>query len=389
MKRYRGREAYFFAFLLCLSQAVAAPESGTTAEGVSTPFEGPNYPRWNFGVANTFYAYNGENTAWETTRVTLTYLDDLVEPFVQFRTSDALGFKIGVGALVGMNQEAKVKEYYPFLQTKLSFPHWTADFGSLDGHHDFPAPILDPLTNVVAQLRTNGSDQVPVHYESFPRTGEYTHGVYEYGASLRWFDVNQRGELYINWQLPDTTNHRERFDIGITHREATSDLPLYFSAHYWHNGGHENPHLIPITENYTAALGLREDTYSVLLLGSLFLPDRQGVPNVKIAGTALYADFTLRSGSWAVTPSLFLSDEFRNHANHYFAVEGDPFFRAPFYVGLNFEKIWKWFEGCELRMGFVNGLFQRSVNEKFNPTQLRYDQMVHFTFRYLFGKENG
>jgi len=368
----------------------AVPEVDVVDSAVTTviPPTSNTFPRWNFGVSNSFYAYNGENTAWDQTRVTLTYLDNLVEPFMLIRASQVLSFKAGVGLLVAMNQEQKVREHYPIVQSKVTFPDWSATFGSLDNNHDFPAPILDPLTSYVAQIRTNGSDQVPVHYETFPRTGEYSHGKYEYGLAVNWFRPDVRGELYLNWQLPDTAQHRERFDAGLTHRVDWDGIPLYFAVHYWHNGGHENPHPIPVTENYTVAIGLRDDHYNFLALGSLFLPDRQAKPGLNTSGTALYADVTLRSGTWSITPSVFASDELRNSSNKYFAVEGDPFFRVPFYVGISFEKKWEWFEGSELKLGFVNGFFQRSVFEKFNPTQMRYDQLLRFSFRYLFGKES-
>lgn len=374
-------------FFVCpvLAAPEETPDSAVTAE---IPPSAKSFPRWNFGVSNNFYAYNGENTAWDQTRITLTYLDDLVEPFVLVRASEILSFKAGVGLLVAMNQEQKVREHYPIVQSKISFSDWSATFGSLDGGHDFPAPILDPLTTFVAQIRTNGSDQVPVHYETFPRTGEYTHGAYEYGLAVKWFHVDNRGEIYLNWHLPDTAQHRERFDAGLTHRVNVDGVPLYFGAHYWHNGGHENNHPIPVTENYTVGLGLRDDYYNFLILGSLFLPNRQANAFLNVAGSAVYADVTLRSGNWSITPSLFASDELRNPANRYFSVEGDPFFRVPFYIGINFEKKWQWFEGSELKLAFVNGFFQRSVNEKFNPTQMRYDQLLRFTFRYLFGKES-
>jgi len=366
----------------------AADPAGAVTETAAIESPSPSFPRWNFGISNSFYAYNGENTAWDKTRVTLTYLDDLVEPFLLVRTSEVLSFKLGVGALVAMNQEQKIRDYFPIVQTKVTFPDWSATFGTLDPGHDFPSPILDPLTSFVAQIRTNGSDQVPTHYESFPRTTEFTHGVYEYGASFKWLQPSNRGELYINWHLPDTTNHRERFDIGLTTRDSSGGIPLYLGAHYWHNGGHENAHVVSITENYTAALGLREDYYNLLALGSFFLPDRDGNPKANYAGLALYADFTVKAGSWSVTPSVFISDELRNPKNIYFSVEGDPFFRVPFYIGMNFEKTWEWFEGCQLKLGFVNGFFQRSAAEKFNPTQMRYDQLVRFTFKYLFGKDS-
>lgn len=345
------------------------------------------YPRWRPGFWNSFYAYNGENHAWEQTRITITYLEDLFQPYAEFELSEMLRFRAGAGLVIPMNQEQKIRAFYPYVQTQFQFPGWSMTLGSLEGNHDYPAPLLDPLVSLVPQIRLGSSDQVPIDYENFPETGKYTHGVYEYGLQFRWGNTSlERGELYVNWHLPDTSNHRERFDIGLIERKLAAGLPWYLGIHYWHNGGHENSHAVSITENYTMGVGLRDDNFSALLLGSLFLPNRDGGGKI-IGGSALYFDYTYRIGAWKLQPILFVSDEFRNQANRFISIEGDPFFRVPFYVGLNVGATWKIVPECAIDFGLVNGFFQPTVMQEFNPNKLRYDQMLAVKVKYFFDKD--
>lgn len=346
------------------------------------------------GLYNNFLFYNKENGAWEETSITLTYFENLVQPFLQWDLGENARFRVGAGFLIGMNQEEKVRKTYPYIQNRFYVSDVsTLDLGSLDSPHDFPAPILDPLIQMTPNIRLGDSTQVPITYESYPFTGKLSHGMYEYGVAYRWDwaakkdeEADSRGELYINWQLPDTSNHRERFDIGFSMRKPILGLPWYAAAHYWHNGGHENPHVVEITENYTGAVGLRNDTFNLLALGSMFVGDR-GKPNLNYNGLALYGDYRLMWGKWFFQPILFVSDELRNAGNRYFSVEGDPFFRVPFYFGINFGRQWEVWKNCVVDLRFVNGFFQRSVAEKFNPSKARYDQMLRFQVNYVFGKD--
>lgn len=363
--------------LILVAALISPPLLGAEREGM--------FSKISPGLWNSFLFYNKENGAWEETSITLTYFENLFQPFLQFDPHPKLRFRVGAGLVVPMNQTEKVRRVYPFVQSRITLGGEKSflDLGSLDTVHDFPAPILDPLTSLVPQIRLGDSTQVPITYETFPKTGKFTHGLYEYGVSYRW---NGTGELYLNWQLPDTTNHRERFDIGLTQRGEVLGLPLYFAAHYWHNGGHENPHPVEITENYTGAFGLRNDTFNALVVGSLFYPDRSKGYLTK-SGSALYFDYKFPIANWYLQPVLFISDELRNRANRFISIEGDPFFRVPFYAGLNVGARWELFEGCNLDLRFINGVFQRDASEGFRPTRPRYDQMIRLQLYYLFGEE--
>lgn len=338
-----------------------------------------------FLIDNSVYAYNGESgTYWDETRYTITYFEDLFQPTLYIRMNERVSFKFGIGMLIPFNQEDKIINYYPYAQTRVDFENLWLELGSLSGNHDFPTPILDPLINMTPQIRVIATNRVPIPYEEFPVTGLFSHGKYEYGIALGW-DALGTGELYMNWQLPDTTNHRERFDVGLTHNTAdTLGVPLYAGLHYWHNGGHENLHTIWITENYVGAIGIRNDSMDILYLASYFLPDRDSHPEDNVFGHALYLSKTFSPGKWRIRPELFISGEFLNTNHVYISIEGDPFFRIPFYLGCNFYRDIELADGVVMTMKFVNGIFLPDTSGDYEWRNLRYDQCIQIDFEYGF-----
>jgi hypothetical protein len=179
--------------------------------------------------------------------------------------------------------------------------------------------------------------------------------------------------------LPDTAQHRERFDVGLIHRSTTS-IPFYVAGHYWHNGGHENPHTVAVTENYTFAAGLRTDDYSALYLGALFCPDRSQ-ENLNVFGHALFFEYNLRLGNWVFQPQVFITSQYipSLSTQRFVSIEGDPFYRIPLYLGFNFYRTWKIYKDLELKLGFVNGMFANTVGSSLSP---RYDQMIRIDFAH-------
>lgn len=333
-----------------------------------------------FRIKNSAYAYNGENAAyWEETRTTLTYFEDIIQPYFFFKLNSNVELKAGSGILIPFNQEDKIKNFYPYIQSKFLFDEYTLIIGSLDGNHNFPAPILDPLVNITPQVRVISQSQVPINYET-NKCGLFTHGLYEYGIQYQWDISFGKGETYINWQLPDISQHRERFDLGLIHTYNV----FYAGFHYWHNGGHENFHPIPITENYTGAAGLRNEIFSVLYLLSYFLPDRDVNPQLNIFGEGIYLEYNFSFFDFEFQTQGFLSDKFINTNNQFISIEGDPFYRVPLYVGFNVYRLWKMDKNISLKIGFVNGAFLPYVDSSFDWKMIRYDQLIKADIEYQF-----
>lgn len=333
-----------------------------------------------FNLRNIAYAYNAENASyWEETRVTLTYIEDLLEPSFTFSYGPNSDFRLGAGLLLGFDQENKLKTWYPVMQYRFRNDGGYFVVGTLENDHDFPAPILDPLTRITPQIRVLTASQVPITSDTYP-LGMMSHGFYEYGIQYRWDNIIGKGELYLNWQLPDTTNHRERFDVGLIENWNG----LYGAAHYWHNGGHENPHPVSITENYTGALGFKNSNFTFCALASYFLPDRDVHPESNVTGFALLAEYRVTLWDWDFEFIAFCSDNLWEPSHQFISVEGDPFYRVPAYLGLNIAREFRFNEDFALKFSFVNGTFLPYRDSTYSTIMIRYDQYVAADFHWSF-----
>ncbi|MCX7881779.1 MAG: hypothetical protein N2314_00955 [Brevinematales bacterium] len=346
------------------------------------------FARVDIGIYNQAYAYNGESgTAWEETRTTLTYFENLCEPYLVIEPDERIRFVLGIGFVVPFQQEYPISDVFFRIQTRLMLtPYLWLFLGSLEKEHAFLEPMMDPLTEFIPRIRLISLSQVPIDYENFPK-GRFSHGFYEYGAQLRWQDRWTKGELYMNWQLADTTNHRERFDVGFI-QEGIGEIPLYGAIHYWHNGGHEHEHVIGITENYVGAIGWEFPSVGkrsgIYYLVSYYLPDRDSRPELNQFGQALYTRWDFSLGNWHFIPHLFLSSTWVDERQSYISIEGDPFYRVPLYGGITISYKKEIFPGTSLQLGFVNGAFLPSTRAPYDWKMIRYDQLLRVEFRYVF-----
>lgn len=187
----------------------------------------------------------------------------------------------------------------------------------------------------------------------------------------------------MNWQIQHNAKHRERFDVGLTyaldflHNIATP----YLGVHYWHNGGHEYPFVEgspAITENYVGAIGINSEYLSILYMASYNLVDRDNIAGQ--FGHAIFLRGSIDVMTWfKIEPIVFVSGWYINKNHKFISVEGDPFYRVPFYFGLNLTKDFIFDNGIVLSLGFVNGLFLTEENK----VGIRYDQTLKFDFTYL------
>ncbi len=346
------------------------------------------FARGELGVYNQVYAYNGESgTAWEETRTTLTYFENVFEPYLVLEPNERVRFTCGVGVVVPFQQEYPISDVFIRVQTRITLtPYMWLYLGSLEKDHQFIEPMLDPLTEFIPRIRVISLSQVPIDYEVFPK-GRFSHGFYEYGAQLRWQDRWVRGEIYMNWQLADTPDHRERFDVGLI-QEGIGVLPVYGAFHYWHNGGHEHEHLVGITENYVGAVGWEFPQVGkrsgIYYLVSYFLPDRDERPELNVFGQALYTRWEFALGNWRFIPHVFMTSSWISEKEQFISIEGDPFYRVPFYAGLNLRYEQEIAPGTVLQVGFVNGVFLPNTRDPYDWKMIRYDQLIRADLRYTF-----
>lgn len=346
-------------------------------------------PEVDFNLYTSSYAYNGENTQWEETRTTLTYFENFTEASFKIKFNELIDVDLGLAVLLPFTFEFPDNvRFFPIVTSRIGNDAVQLRIGTLKGGHNLPAPIRDPLMDMTPVVRsTIDNTLIKDGPETYKYNDKLTHGYYEYGASFEWFKGG-RGEIYMNWQMLHTERHRERFDVGLTYAlDFVSPIfTPYIGIHYWHNGGHEFPLVVntttgertpAITENYTGAIGINSKWLSILYLASYNIPDRDN--NVTQFGHGLYLRGTIPVKNWfEIEPLMFVSGWYLNHDHRFISVEGDPFFRVPFYAGLNIKKEFVFDNGISLSLGFINGIFLTETGEVGG----RYDQALSFNFTY-------
>lgn len=346
-------------------------------------------PEVDFNLYTSSYAYNGENTQWEETRTTLTYFENFTEASFKIKFNELIDVDLGLAVLLPFTFEFPDNvRFFPIVTSRIGNDAVQLRIGTLKGGHNLPAPIRDPLMDMTPVVRsTIDNTLIKDGPETYKYNDKFTHGYYEYGASFEWFKGG-RGEIYMNWQMLHTERHRERFDVGLTYAlDFVSPIfTPYIGIHYWHNGGHEFPLVVntttgertpAITENYTGAIGINSKWLSILYLASYNIPDRDN--NVTQFGHGLYLRGTIPVKNWfEIEPLMFVSGWYLNHDHRFISVEGDPFFRVPFYAGLNIKKEFVFDNGISLSLGFINGIFLTETGEVGG----RYDQALSFNFTY-------
>jgi hypothetical protein len=298
------------------------------------------------------------------------------------------------------NQQQKLDNYYPYVQTRLDFGISALTVGSIDNNHNMPAPMMDEASSITPDIRITNHNHMPYSlFESVasneftefnPTVDDDTCGFYQYGGAYTWDSVMGKGELYLNWQEMDLSNafedHRERFDCALIESyRLFNALPLYGCVHYYHNGGHETDHPVPVTENYTGAFGLRNTNIDILYMVSELFPDRD-IPSMAVFGQAVYIDYHFRIWDIEIQPEFFISDAWINPNDHFISVEGDPYFYVPLYAGINiYYNVYFDKERTTLcQMGFVNGTYIASTGESYNPDSIRNDFLLRVNFQYSF-----
>ena len=338
----------------------------------------------DFRLFTSSYAYNAENTLWTDTRTTLTYFENFTEGAFDIKFNDFITLRVGASVFFPFTFEfPQGIRVFPIVTTQLSNEYISLRIGTMTGGHNLPSPIRDPLMDMTPVVRsTPDNTLISKGPEEYKYNEPFTHGYYEYGASFEWFKGG-KGEIYMNWQIQHNAKHRERFDVGLTYAmDFVHDIATpYAAVHYWHNGGHEYP-FVPgtpaITENYVGAIGLNSYYLTILYMASYNLADRDNEPGV--FGHGLFLRGTIPVKTWfEIEPIIFVSGWYINKNHKFISVEGDPFYRVPFYFGLNIKKDFVFDNGIVLGLGFVNGLF---LNEK-NQIGIRYDQTLQFDFTYL------
>lgn len=349
----------------------------------SQTFSNDNNIKVDFKLFNSAYAYNGENTQWEHTRTTLTYFENFTEGVFDINFNNFIKLEVGLSVFFPFTFEFPDGiRVFPIVTTTISNENVALRIGTMKGGHNLPEPIRDRLLDMTPVIRsTPDNTLIAKGPEKYKYNEPFTHGFYEYGMSFEWFKGG-RGEVYMNWQLLHDKNHRERFDVGLVHALDFIEVwTPYIGIHYWHNGGHEYPFVEgtpAITENYVGSIGINSEWVSILYMASYNITDRDN--NITKFGHGLFLRGNIPVVNWfMIEPIIWVSGWYIDKNHQFISVEGDPFYRVPFYFGLNITKDWDFGNGIVLGIGFVNGVFLTEEHK----VGIRYDQTLKFDFTYL------
>ena len=225
--------------------------------------------------------------------------------------------RLALGAFLGrtFGDKDELEEYQFYAQLKYEYEDYFAlTFGNLDrDRHTFLDAIFDDTLK-------------------FERPTE--HGMELYGS---WLWLSQTA--WINWQVLNTEESREKFDVGAITKADLDFLELDFQFHWIHRGGQLFSAGQPVSDDFSFALG-----------GTVFLP----VPLVDVGLTAhyLYAnvipdrDEDERLKGKGVTFGAFAEFKgFRLWGNYwigddFFTEDGDPFYQAANHVTFGLKKTW-------------------------------------------------
>ena len=344
-------------------------------------------PAVSLDIYNQGYAYNDEDGDYQDqayTMETLRYVEDLFQPSFRFTFSDNFEFSAGCGFLIPFDYTEKISAYYPYIQMKFSLNGWRFIIGSLDDEHNMAPFMLDPLDQLIVSNRVwlTNTQEYYFHNGNGPIPNIYpvnSMGFYQYGAQLQYNDDHQKLDIYWNWQYQCTADYRERFDIGISYNYEL----LYAAAHYWHNGGHQFIYAIDVTENDNVAFGLRNKTFSLLYTASDWSPNRD-VASLDVFGQGIYGEYNFTLWGITFTPQLFFSDAWINPNDAYISVEGDPFYKCPFYAGFNVHYTIEVMKDVSLILGLVNGTYLPYTTATWSYLMIRYDQEIDAQMKFSF-----
>ncbi len=145
-----------------------------------------------------------------------------------------------------------------------------------------------------------------------------------------------RGNLWINWQLLNTPEHREKFDFGSITEITVKPVALDIQLHIIHRGG-QLYGSGPVSDNYTSAIGITyplpffdECRISGHYLFSRDVPDRS-IPSLTQDGSGVEGEIFINILKWKIFYSLWSGDKF-------YTEDGDPFYQADSLMKLGFDR---------------------------------------------------
>ncbi len=204
-------------------------ESSTTVPGWFNP--PGNHHRLYLDVYNVTDYYDFE-TSSAAGFPDGTFLSDTLRPTATILWDKRFRLQLGVIALKGYGDSQGFRSVDPWVQLLWKpVEPISVYFGNLNTPHFYLPALFYPLNYIRSSTNETG---VQIKHER-----------------ERWFD-----DLYYNYRLQDTSEHREKFDLGFVHRNAFLKIfRLSYESHWIHEGGELHPRDVTTINDVAQAAG--------------------------------------------------------------------------------------------------------------------------------------
>jgi len=267
-------------------------------------------------------AFYGDNTEFDGTfRSGETILGAFQRLFVEFRPGGNAAVRFGLFAQERAGSSSPVDHALPIVTLDLGSPHQRFIVGTLDPNSP----------------RSFGPDRTTPHGLLPPLAVETLWFTRAYEAGIEWL-VNAdriRQDAWLDYQLENTAEHREKLDAGVVGR-ARIGGPVYagYQFHIVHHGGQQYA-TGPVSDSlgFAPSLvvegplgGLDLASAEVFVLAAFDRPDRFAATNPTLEGHAVFVRLAAETRGWRGHLIAWRGHDF-NHE------DGDPNYLSRFSNG--------------------------------------------------------
>ena len=263
----------------------------------------------------------GDNTELSNPfRVGETLLGTFAQVFAEVQLGDRLALRAGVFGNQLFGSDRSFEQVRPVLALVVGGPQSRFVFGTLETSH---------------HLDGTGPDRTGLHGMLPPMQRETLAFERPWEAGLQWMVNSPRikQDWWVHWQRLNTSERRERFDVGLTNRfQLRPAMALRTDAHLVHQGGQLSSEG-PVADSWAAAVGLEMgsrvgsfDRVSLegFALASRFVPDRERLEESR-TGFGTFVRVAAERSDWRLHGILWRASDFIKQEGdaHYHSLRRD------------------------------------------------------------------
>ncbi len=235
--------------------------------------------------------------------------------------------RFGVFALERAGSHSAVDHALPIVSL-----HWG------NGRHRFVLGTIDSAD----RRRPLGPDRETPHGLLPPLAIETRWFTHPYEAGAQWFvdTARQQQDVWFDYQVENTPEHREKFDVGAVGRaRLAGPLSVGYQFHVVHHGGQQFASG-PVSDSFAVGPGVilqgpvgsfRSVSLELYGLAASDRPDRAN-PASTVRGKAVFVRSSFETGAWRAHVIAWRGDDFLHE-------DGDPDYLSRFLDGRLFRRV--------------------------------------------------